>query len=338
MKKSLTDQVDSVKLVLNDSGLPISRMEYRPYGETWFEEGSSKNLPKYNSQELDRETGLYFYNARHYDAEIGRFVTADNVIDGEYTTQGWNRYSYCHGNPVRYKDPTGHDAENMVNEMLSNDITDAGSKMEAWMSDGMGPKEDSAKAGGTENANVAKSGSSAKGKGDSYKNQMKDNLKQGKDGNYYTKIGDTEVVISNQFYSNKEKAYEAINGMKEKTLGVLADMAKETDLKSVTITSLVRNSKPAHDEGRAIDITSAKSRDGKTARFRDMDDYKQPDEPELAKKMSQYLHKDKRINQAFSPWHVTDRVKGTGKFEPNKNYSDNEKAHKNHLHFGIWPD
>jgi RHS repeat-associated protein len=37
---------------------------------------------------MDRESGYYFYNARHYDPEVGRFVTADNVIDGEMDTQG----------------------------------------------------------------------------------------------------------------------------------------------------------------------------------------------------------------------------------------------------------
>ena len=104
----LTDQVDSVKVVVNDSGLPIKRFEYLPYGETWFEEGEGSHAPKYNSQELDLETGYYFYNARHYDPEISRFVTADNVIDGEFDTQGWNRYSYTKGNPIIYKDPTGH--------------------------------------------------------------------------------------------------------------------------------------------------------------------------------------------------------------------------------------
>ncbi len=40
---------------------------------------------------------------------MGRFVTADNVIDGEFDTQGWNRYAYVKGNPVGAKDPTGHD-------------------------------------------------------------------------------------------------------------------------------------------------------------------------------------------------------------------------------------
>jgi RHS repeat-associated protein len=62
-----------------------------------------------NSQEYDRETGFYFYNARYYEDDIGRFVTADTVIDGEGDTQGWNRYSYTKNNPIRYKDPTVHD-------------------------------------------------------------------------------------------------------------------------------------------------------------------------------------------------------------------------------------
>jgi hypothetical protein len=35
-------------------------------------------------------------------------VTADSVVDGEYSTQGWNRYAYCHNNPVMYRDPTGN--------------------------------------------------------------------------------------------------------------------------------------------------------------------------------------------------------------------------------------
>jgi len=80
-----------------------------PYGETWFQEGDEENNPKYNSQELDKETGFYFYNARHYDPAIARFVTADSVIPRENDTQSWNRFSYCSGNPIIYKDPSGHE-------------------------------------------------------------------------------------------------------------------------------------------------------------------------------------------------------------------------------------
>ncbi|WP_016751237.1 RHS repeat-associated core domain-containing protein, partial [Leptospira kirschneri] len=64
--------------------------------------------PKFNSQELDRESGFYFFNARFYDPGIARFTSADTIIDGEFDTQGWNRFSYVKGNPIGAKDPTGH--------------------------------------------------------------------------------------------------------------------------------------------------------------------------------------------------------------------------------------
>jgi len=104
----LTDQVDSVSLVTDDKAEIVNRFEYLPFGETWITQGEGKNRPKFNSQELDPETGFYFFNARYQDPEICRFVTADNIVPYEDDTQSWNRYSYVRNNPVVYKDPTGH--------------------------------------------------------------------------------------------------------------------------------------------------------------------------------------------------------------------------------------
>ncbi|UPY80935.1 polymorphic toxin type 10 domain-containing protein (plasmid) [Leptospira weilii] len=104
----LTDQVDSVSLVLDDEGNSLSQMQYLPYGETFVQRGDTNFAPKYNSQELDRESGFYFYNARYYDPGIARFTSADTVIPDEYNSQSWNRFSYVNGNPIQYKDPTGH--------------------------------------------------------------------------------------------------------------------------------------------------------------------------------------------------------------------------------------
>lgn len=105
----LTDQVDSVSHVLDDEGNTLSRMQYLPYGDTFVHKGDTNFAPKYNSQELDRESGFYFYNARYYDPGIARFTSADTIIDGESDTQGWNRFSYVRGNPIGAKDPTGHE-------------------------------------------------------------------------------------------------------------------------------------------------------------------------------------------------------------------------------------
>ena len=46
-------------------------------------------------------TGLYYFNARWYDAETGRFTTEDPIRDG------WNWYAYVYQNPLRWTDPTG---------------------------------------------------------------------------------------------------------------------------------------------------------------------------------------------------------------------------------------
>ncbi|WP_254846987.1 RHS repeat-associated core domain-containing protein [Leptospira alexanderi] len=100
----------SLKYVLDDEGKTLSKMQYLPYGEMFVQRGDSNFAPKYNSQELDRESGFYFYNARFYDPGIARFTSADTIIDGEFDTQGWNRFSYVKGNPIGAKDPTGHDA------------------------------------------------------------------------------------------------------------------------------------------------------------------------------------------------------------------------------------
>ncbi|GEM_PF-5653187 len=60
----------------------------------------------FTGQRLDA-TGLYYYGARYYDPAIGRFISADTVVQNLANPQTLNRYSYVVNNPLRYIDPTG---------------------------------------------------------------------------------------------------------------------------------------------------------------------------------------------------------------------------------------
>jgi len=47
-------------------------------------------------------------NGRVYDPQIGRFMSADPIVQDPTDTQSLNRYSYVSNNPLSYTDPTGY--------------------------------------------------------------------------------------------------------------------------------------------------------------------------------------------------------------------------------------
>jgi RHS repeat-associated protein len=100
------DSLSSTSLMTDDDGVQIgATVKYLPFGGT-----RAGNVPTdklFTGQRLD-ETGLYYYNARYYDATIGRFISADTVIQSPANPQYLNRYSYGLNNPLKYTDPTGH--------------------------------------------------------------------------------------------------------------------------------------------------------------------------------------------------------------------------------------
>jgi RHS repeat-associated protein len=100
-----TDHLGSAVRVTDESGNIMQSMAYDPFGSTAYswtaEELNTETRYQFTGQEHD-ESGIYYYGARYYDPALGRFLQADSVLDG------LNRYAYCHNNPVKYTDPTGH--------------------------------------------------------------------------------------------------------------------------------------------------------------------------------------------------------------------------------------
>ena len=86
--------------------------EYDPWGGVSRSEISQSVIcdatHRFTGQELDAETGLYYYGGRYYDPEISRFISADPFVQDEEDPQNLNRYSYVNNDPINYTDPSGY--------------------------------------------------------------------------------------------------------------------------------------------------------------------------------------------------------------------------------------
>ena len=116
-----SDHLGSSSIISDASGAQVEHYEYTPYGTTAVSDVSRPSSlihHKFTGKELD-STGLYFYGARYYDPEIGRFITADTIVQAPYDSQSFNRYAYCRNNPINYIDPTGHNWLKNIFEEIS---------------------------------------------------------------------------------------------------------------------------------------------------------------------------------------------------------------------------
>ena len=103
----LQDSLTSTSVTTDIAGATVGSIKYFPFGGTRSTSGTLDTDKKFTGQRLD-QTGLYFYNARYYDATIGRFISPDTMVPNPANPQSLNRYSYCLNNPLRYNDPSGN--------------------------------------------------------------------------------------------------------------------------------------------------------------------------------------------------------------------------------------
>ncbi|GIF45860.1 RHS repeat-associated protein [Asanoa ferruginea] len=107
LRYQLDNHLGSACVELDDIGRIVSYEEYFPFGGTSYHAvRSSTETPKryrYTGKELDEESGLYCYGARHYAAWLGRWVSPDPAGVGD----GTNLYAYVQNRPIVANDPDG---------------------------------------------------------------------------------------------------------------------------------------------------------------------------------------------------------------------------------------
>jgi len=103
----LGDHLGSTSLVADPSGNLLSELRYKGWGETRYSSGPTPTDYRYTGQRQEAGIGLYYYRARWYDPELGRFAQADTIVVGS-NPGSWDRYAYIFNNPARHVDPTGH--------------------------------------------------------------------------------------------------------------------------------------------------------------------------------------------------------------------------------------
>ncbi|MEZ4868014.1 MAG: RHS repeat-associated core domain-containing protein [Caldilineaceae bacterium] len=105
-------------LAATSSGGLSTDEKYYAYGRAQWAPGDSGPVVtdhKFTGQKLD-STGLYYYNARYYDPEIGQFISPDTLVPDPTDLFDYNRYMYSRGNPLKFVDPTGHCADSIMAE------------------------------------------------------------------------------------------------------------------------------------------------------------------------------------------------------------------------------
>ena len=113
------DHLGSLTTITNSSGAVQERLAYDAWGQRrdatdWDGAATATELRGFTGHEhLDR-TGFIHMNRRVYDPRIGRFLSPDPVTQSPENGQNYNRYSYVFNNPLRYSDPSGYKAQQIV--------------------------------------------------------------------------------------------------------------------------------------------------------------------------------------------------------------------------------
>jgi len=101
---SLTDTDATGSIVRAVSGgVTQAAITYDSFGRITNQTGNVPTSHTFQGRELDSESGLYYFRARYYDPQTGRFLSEDPIA----YSGGTNLYAFVLNNPINFTDPLG---------------------------------------------------------------------------------------------------------------------------------------------------------------------------------------------------------------------------------------
>ncbi len=117
------DHLGSILFISNQNGQLAQEQAFDPWGQrrelssatavseanlaSYYKSAKPITQRGFTGHEMLDEVGIVHMNGRIYDAQLGRFLQADPIIQAPYSIGSLNRYSYCMNNPLNATDPTG---------------------------------------------------------------------------------------------------------------------------------------------------------------------------------------------------------------------------------------
>jgi RHS repeat-associated protein len=127
-----TDHLGSFNTITNSAGNLVVNESFNAFGERrladWTANAPASMQPfadvtrrGYTGHEHLDNLGLTHMNGRVQDPRLGRFLSADPIVQAPNNSQSFNRYSYVMNNPLTMTDPSGFQAGGECSVATQND-------------------------------------------------------------------------------------------------------------------------------------------------------------------------------------------------------------------------
>ena len=103
----ITDRLGNTVSIVRGDGSEVLKARYDEWGKMTCDRNDIGFIRGFTGHETLPELGLINMNGRMFDPFTARFLSPDDYVQAPLSPQGFNRYSYCMNNPLRYTDPSG---------------------------------------------------------------------------------------------------------------------------------------------------------------------------------------------------------------------------------------